>query len=388
MFRVCLPIVVAFLLISFTVAQTTDPGAATQETGFGVITGNSVRLRGGPGDSYAEIQRKNRGDLVRIVGRSGDWVEVQVPGGFPAYVKKGSSSQPYLEIKAPGEALVLVDRLQLRPLPTTDQISIGVLKPNQILVLLNEVKGDWYRVVAPRTETLFVYNTFVKLGDDQSVLKDDYARVAAMESNNLLKDGVLSRKAMKRWAEVEKWQKRLEAADAKLVKTESAKPDTKLLSDLRAEYGVIASGAPKGCEVVARAEGRTAQLDRRLEMASVIEKANTRIKELEQQSKKTDSDYEKALAAYRSEAQTRPATPKSRFLAFGIGNLRKDILSEFKDYTVYTLTKGGKRLHFLVSDRYDLDHYLNKTIGVVESEVITDDGEGPRTIRVTRIEVL
>lgn len=388
MFRVCLSVVALCVVSSIAWSQDGDPNASAQEIGYGVISADKVRLRGGPGDSFAEIMRKNRGDLIQIVGRKGDWVEVHVPGGFAAYVKKGSATQPYVEAKTPGEGLVLVDRLMLRPQPTTDYVPIGALRPNQKLILLTEEKGEWYRVLAPDSETLFVYHTFVKLGDDQGALKSDFTRLAVVGRQKILADGALSRKAVKRWAEIKKWEKRFAAADKNLQETSTANPDVVSLKTLRGEYIAIIAGAPKGCEVIARAEGRKTQLDRKLELSTVLEKANARIKQLEEQSKQTDSDYEKALASYRAQADSRPKTPRSRFLEYGIGHLRKDILTEFKDQTVYTLTKGGNRLHFLVSDRYDLDHYLNKTIGVVESEVIADDGVGPRTMRVTRIEIL
>ncbi len=388
MFRVCLSVAVLSFVTSIAWSQDVDPNGSAQATGFGVITADKVRLRGGPGDSFAEILRKDRGDPIQIVGRTGDWVEVRVPGGFPAYVKKGTKGQPYIEVKTPGEGLVLVDRLMLRPQPTTDFVAIGALRPNQKLVLLTEEKGDWYRVLAPDSETLFVYHTFVKEGDDQGALQTDFTRLAAVARKKLLTDGELSRQAMKRWAEIEKWQKRLVAADKTLNSTSSKTSDVASLTTLRGEYVAIIAGAPKGCEVIARAEGRKVQLDRKLEMATVLKKANARVKELEEQSKQTDSEYEKALAAYRAQAASRPIRPRSRFLEYGIGHLRKDILTEFNDKTVFTLTKGGKRLYFLVSDRYDLDHYLNKTIGVVESETIIDDGNSPCTIRVTRLEIL
>src|SRR6185436_16115884 len=75
---------------------------------FGQVTTSRVRVRGGPGDFHSEIVRLDQGSIVRVTGRKGDWLEVEVPGGLPLWVAAKSGEKEYMRRNAAGAGVVVV----------------------------------------------------------------------------------------------------------------------------------------------------------------------------------------------------------------------------------------------------------------------------------------
>ena len=44
------------------------------------MTGNSVRIRSGPGTGYSQIGSVNSGTTLTVTGKSGDWYQVSYNG--------------------------------------------------------------------------------------------------------------------------------------------------------------------------------------------------------------------------------------------------------------------------------------------------------------------
>lgn len=80
------------------------PTAEQSLDGVGTITANSVRMRGGPGTSYAIIGYYNKGTQMKITGKTGNWYAVTY-GGLKGYVssdymKMGSTNSQADQIVA------------------------------------------------------------------------------------------------------------------------------------------------------------------------------------------------------------------------------------------------------------------------------------------------
>ena len=75
-------------------SSTTTPSPEQSMSGVGTITANGVRMRSGPGTSYATIGYYNRGTQMNITGKSGNWYAVSYNGlkGYVSadYMTKGA----------------------------------------------------------------------------------------------------------------------------------------------------------------------------------------------------------------------------------------------------------------------------------------------------------
>ncbi len=63
-------------------------GVPDQFLGLGRVDADDVNLRQGPGGRYPLLAKLNRGDMVVVLGYSGYWTQVSVPGGQTGYVFK------------------------------------------------------------------------------------------------------------------------------------------------------------------------------------------------------------------------------------------------------------------------------------------------------------
>lgn len=64
--------------------------------GFGLVNGEEVNLREGPGGRFPLVGRLARGEMVILKGYNGYWVQVQVPKGRSGYVFKDYVQQETL----------------------------------------------------------------------------------------------------------------------------------------------------------------------------------------------------------------------------------------------------------------------------------------------------
>ena len=120
-----------FVVVVAAVGAQTDPYLAT-------VSGDKVRLRGGPADFHAVLAQMKKGTPVRVVGSEGDWNCVEVPGGFEVFVSLGRTGRPYLDVSSPGEGVVTVDDLMIRGSASADYPPIGRLGTgDRVVELLN-----------------------------------------------------------------------------------------------------------------------------------------------------------------------------------------------------------------------------------------------------------
>lgn len=370
--------------------NSSQPTKAAPERAFAVITADKVNLRGGAGDFHPEVMKLDRGDVVEFVAKNGKWTEVHVPGGFVCWCKRGLGKRNYLDVKPTGEAVVLVDDLQLRPQASVEFPALGKLGAGDKVTVLAEA-GEWMKLLAPDKETLFVYSDFVKVEGDQELLGADFAVRAAEVRAGLLREGEVAREAVLRAQQVRDWNDRVKALDEKLAAVSKSKDDRPQQFDLlAAEYEKAATEAPKDTaagELKERAESLRAEARRERDLAA----AETKAKEIESKMQAIDDQYRDAAEAKRKEIEARDRTvQKGKFLLNGLGELRVDVASEIGgDRPIYTLVKAGKRHYFVVSDRYDLSEYRDKTVGITEWTVEESPAKLElKTVRVTRMEVL
>jgi uncharacterized protein YgiM (DUF1202 family) len=356
--------------------------------GYGIVTKDKVRVRGGAGDTYAEVMLLDRGDIVQIVGEKGAWTEVLVPGGFVCFVRKGAADRAYVEVKKTGEGTVIVDGLQVRPKASLEAAAIGKLELGSRVMVLGE-EGEWLKILAPDAETLFIYTELLTKDGDQEAMARDFELRAADRRGELLRQGEVTRAALDRKALLGALDERLTKADDQFIAALKEDERVAPLETVAGEYARIAADAPPETPIKKRAEEKSALAKQEAARARDLNMIGKRMAEIDDQQKKIEAKYAGDLQKHRDEMNARDRSlPKEHFLFNGMGEMRVDVVTELGSMPVYTLVKGGRRQYFLVSDRYDLGDYRGKTVGVSEWVIEEKDSLELRTVHVTRLEIL
>ena len=107
---------------------------------LGLITGEGVHLRAGPGRSYEVLLRLPRGTKLHVLEQRGTWYAVSLPEGIPAYVHRS-----YLDQTEEGWGQVKGQRVQVRVHPSDEATSWGAVSaPERVRVLGSH--ADWVRI--------------------------------------------------------------------------------------------------------------------------------------------------------------------------------------------------------------------------------------------------
>jgi cell wall-associated NlpC family hydrolase len=129
----------------------------------GIIAGERILLRNGPGTEYDAVGRMSGGTVVQLIGRYGDWYQVRERVDRPVYWVSGEllnmpESAPYTLFELQPEAIpaapppkvgvVRESGLQLRDGPGTNYVPMTKLDSGNQLELI-EVYQDWFHVGVP-----------------------------------------------------------------------------------------------------------------------------------------------------------------------------------------------------------------------------------------------
>ncbi|MEE9394590.1 MAG: SH3 domain-containing protein [Planctomycetota bacterium] len=387
--------VIALLTFAFAIPT----GVQAQEKAsarYARVKSASTPARAGRNDFDAEIHRLAEGDVVEVVATKGSWAEIRVSGGFAAYCRKSADGKTFVQIKRPGEGLVIVRDLQLRPAPQVNSKTLGQLSANQRLIVLAEEPGGWLKVLAPRQQTLFVPSALLTKGGDQLRLAQTFADRSLSRETQLLASGRQSRRALDERQENKRFETELQSLDAELEKTLRSSASASTFAALRGRYQTLARKAGPNSSLAQSAERQAAFVRERENFARSLGSAEQRINRLESELATGEKRYEKELTEIRTETRTRISSsgrsakkPSGRFLEHGIGRIYKDYAESLSGKPVFMLTKAGERRYRLVSDRYDLAEYHSKEIAITKWEMIDDrNGSAWPKVFVERIEII
>ena len=124
---------------------------------LGLITGQRVNLRAGPGASYEVLHQFPHREKVQILAIQGDWYAVPLPDSVPAFVFK-----EYLQIESDPWASVRVEKLHVRAGPSLGSASLGFLRQGE-RVRLWTPQGEWQAIQAPGFCRGWVHRSYVTL---------------------------------------------------------------------------------------------------------------------------------------------------------------------------------------------------------------------------------
>lgn len=142
--------------------------SADESFGVGVVTGNDVRVRSGPGTSYSVLTTRDKGARLDVTGVSGGWYKVDV-GGSVGYISStylslssaGTSSSSSSAVSGTGTVSGM--DVRVRSGPGTSYSILGSCNTGTTLAVTGE-SGDWYKV-SYNGSTGYVYKLYLKLGD-------------------------------------------------------------------------------------------------------------------------------------------------------------------------------------------------------------------------------
>ena len=121
--------------------------AASREPFEGLVTGDRVRLRAGPGLSYEVLHTVRKRERVQVTAEQGSWYGVRLPPGAPLYVHRSFLQQE-------GEwARVQGNRVQIRAGAGEGFTSVGSLSAPQS-VRVRGILGEWVQIDPPLDSVL------------------------------------------------------------------------------------------------------------------------------------------------------------------------------------------------------------------------------------------
>jgi SH3-like domain-containing protein len=129
---------------------------AAEAKRFGTVTAGVLNVRAKPARHFERIAKFKRGDEVRIVQETDEWLEVLLPQDAKAWVAR--------EFLAP-DGVVTATELQVRSGPGVVFTSYATVKKGDALTPLGPPLDEWQQVLAPAGTTGWVNRAYVRLGD-------------------------------------------------------------------------------------------------------------------------------------------------------------------------------------------------------------------------------
>ena len=365
--------------------------AAAQGPSWGTVSGDKVRVRGGPADFHSVLGLVKQGTPVRVVGADGDWKKVEVPGGFPVYVSLGKKSRPYLEEKdsRKGEGLVVVNDLMIRGTASTDFPPIGRLGAGDRVVILSR-QGAWARIASPPAAGSCIHGKYVATASDAAATEAAWTAQHETSRIALLNEGENSKALLARQEMQSKRDAAAKAAFARF-KTELDKPwDARDILGMRSELVAVRDSYPQGNGQRMRAASMLTTVDEWDRAGSALRAAKKKLADAEAAAAAADKRVSADMRRIQTELekQGQASNPKVDSPArgtvarvFPVKGLRKG--------PRWGIALGRRTIYRLSGDRYDWSDYEGKLIVVLKSTPAPEQiGVTEPILDVRRIEIL
>ncbi len=342
--------------------------AGAKETA-GRVTGDKVQVRAGPGTRHAVLLQVNRGDLLVVLGREGQWCRVLVPGGFACFVHRS-----LVQVEDEAEPVISASRVRLRVSAGKEVLPLEtVLDRGQVVEILVR-EGDWLKIIAPPATHLYIYADYVEELGPAREYRKSLAEQAAIRRKQLV----------------------------------SGKTEDQLRREERERQRALRDGVVVAGKSVLAGEGDTGELTRNLRrialettddltrgyanslllllglrrQAELLREDLSRIDtERGEEVSALKARIEVAEGRYRRELENARALRAERERPFRrVGRIEK------RNGKFVLLVKGGMVVH-LLSERFRLQDYIGKRVGVNGRMVMTDPETGATHLMVEKLEI-
>ncbi|MGE1162216.1 SH3 domain-containing protein [Peribacillus simplex] len=136
-----------------------DTNLVKKESGQGMISGSSVRVRTGPGTTFQTVGSLNKGTAVDIIEKNENWIKVKTTAleGWVSSdylkltaasgdaAKKSSSKEKEATNQSAKTGVTLVDRLNVRSEPSRSSATLGKLNKNTA-VTVYRIENEWAEI--------------------------------------------------------------------------------------------------------------------------------------------------------------------------------------------------------------------------------------------------
>jgi SH3-like domain-containing protein len=129
----------------------------------GIVLGDSVNVRSGPGTAYDVVAKLQGGARVAILGEAFGWLLVRPEAELRVYV-----SRDLIEPKGDGIAVVKRDRVNLRSKAAAEGTVVGQASRGDLVRLL-EPGGEFAAIAAPPDVGFYVHHDLVRRVDPAEI---------------------------------------------------------------------------------------------------------------------------------------------------------------------------------------------------------------------------
>ncbi|MDM5359906.1 SH3 domain-containing protein [Peribacillus sp. ACCC06369] len=187
-----------------------DTNQVKKESGQGMISGSSVRVRTGPGTTFQTVGSLSKGTAVDIIEKNENWIKVKtadIEGWVSSdYLKLPASSgnaakKDSTKVKETNQSVktgvTLVDRLNVRSEPSKSSAALGKLNKNTA-VTVYRVENEWAEIDFQGVRG-WVAEPYIQISEDEDDTKISMAGATARvtaEGLNVRKDASLSSKVI------------------------------------------------------------------------------------------------------------------------------------------------------------------------------------------------
>ena len=142
-------LVLTIFLFVFIVSVPAYAAGGTLKTGVAFVTASALRMRSGPGSSYATTAYASKDEVVVLLGRSGEWYKVIYN------LKEGYMHSKYLDAATVENAELGYGRVNgsgvnVRSGPGTGYSSLGKANLNDKVYIIG-INNQWYKVITGST---------------------------------------------------------------------------------------------------------------------------------------------------------------------------------------------------------------------------------------------
>lgn len=307
----------------------------------GKITASKLNIRSGPGPKYSILGVYEKGREVTVTEEKDGWYRVDYPKGAGCYIYS-----KYVDAEA---GVITGDNVNVRAGSSLKHRVVCMAeKGEKVQVLATE--GEWCKITAPREASAWASAKYVE------------------PLYNIQEE-------KQRQANVKKAKGMIAGADAVYEKEMKKSLDQRNINAVIAKYRKIAT-LRTGDEMQAKAQRRIAILNRMKKEKAAFVKLLKEKQDIKQKLHERDKETIKQIEKLEEK--------KKGYVAQGwiegMGNF-------IGRPATHKLTSGGKMLFFLKSDKYELDAYAGKLVGI-NGKVTQTDGWETKVIDVTQIDIL
>ncbi len=174
------------LVFNSSAADDAQPKKATIYTG--IVTGNAVNVRSGPGLNFEILKKMDSEELVLVLDQEQDWYKIKVPRDSNAYVYKD-----FISPRNAWQAIICGSRVNVRAGKGKNFNILGQLNKNDKIELIGK-EGDWYKIFPAKACFAWVNKKYVKYHGQPKFYLDYQKSLRLLKQAGRLEKRELSKK--------------------------------------------------------------------------------------------------------------------------------------------------------------------------------------------------